>query len=171
MTKTKNPKNYIWIAIVIIAFIGIVWIARPASPRPTVISPTVSGPNGTFVASENQYDFGAISMAGGKVTRIFTVENRGDNPLTITKLYTSCMCTTAILKAAGRVKGPFGMAGHGFTPRINETLSPDEEATVEVIFDPAAHGPAGVGRTERVVYLENNAGPALELKISATVTP
>ncbi|KKT83316.1 MAG: hypothetical protein UW81_C0021G0020, partial [Candidatus Giovannonibacteria bacterium GW2011_GWC2_44_9] len=41
----------------------------------------------------------------------------------------------------------------------------------EVVFDPAAHGPAGVGRIERAVYLENSASEALQLKFSATVTP
>ena len=81
------------------------------------------------------------------------------------------MCTEATLKIGSRAAGPFGMPGHGFAQRISETIRPNEEAAVEVVFDPAAHGPAGVGRIERAVYLENSASEALQLKFSATVTP
>ena len=63
------------------------------------------------------------------------------------------------------------MAGHGFTPRLDERLAPGESAQVEVVFDPAAHGPAGIGQTDRIVTIENDGGPSLELRFSALVTP
>jgi len=63
------------------------------------------------------------------------------------------------------------MPGHIAVPRINKSLNPGEEAIVEVVFDPTAHGPAGVGTIQRVVTIENNAGEPLELQFSAVVTP
>lgn len=81
------------------------------------------------------------------------------------------MCTTAVLVIDDKRSGPYGMPGHGFIPKINETMNVGEEATVEVIFDPAAHGPAGVGRIERKITIENNAGQSLELEFTALVTP
>ena len=129
------------------------------------------GKNGILAAQENNYDFGSISMSAGKVSKTFAIKNTGTDALAVSQLYTSCMCTEATLKIGGRSVGPFSMPGHGFAQRINEIIQPNEEAAIEVVFDPAAHGPAGVGRIERAVYLENSAGAALELKFSATVTP
>jgi hypothetical protein len=62
------------------------------------------------------------------------------------------------------------MPGHGFIPSIGEILDAGASVDVEVVFDPAAHGPAGVGRIERVVTLENSAGAPLEFRFSANVT-
>ena len=165
----QNQNKLIWTGVILAALIGFIWMARPA-PQSGTASP-VLGKNGVLAARENNYDFGSISMAAGKVSKTFAIKNTGMDALAVSQLYTSCMCTEATLKIGGRSAGPFGMPGHGFAQRINETILPNEEAVVEVVFDPVAHGPAGVGRIERAVYLENSAGAALELKFSATVTP
>ncbi len=117
------------------------------------------------------FDFGNISMAAGNVSHRYWIKNAGAAPLTITNLSTSCMCTVATLITPAGKKGPFGMTGHGLTTRVAEVLAPGETAQVEVVFDPAAHGPAGIGRTERIVTIGNDAGPPLELRFSALVTP
>ena len=110
-------------------------------------------------------------MAAGNVSHLYWIKNISGDSLTITKLSTSCMCTVATLITPAGKKGPFGMAGHGPTPRLVERLAPGETAQVEVVFDPAAHGPAGIGRTERIVTVGNDAGLPLELRFSAMVTP
>ncbi|MEK7877083.1 MAG: DUF1573 domain-containing protein [Pseudomonadota bacterium] len=117
------------------------------------------------------FDFGKISMAAGNVSHRYWIKNVSGDPLTITKLSTSCMCTVATLITHAGKKGPFGMAGHGPAPRLAERLAPGETAQVEVVFDPAAHGPAGIGQTDRIVTIGNDAGPSLELRFSALVTP
>jgi len=96
--------------------------------------------------------------------------NKTEQPVTIKKIYTSCMCTTAVLKQGDQSWGPYGMPGHGFMPAVNKTVRPGEELSLEVIYDPNAHGPAGVGYVERLVYLATDKGLDL-LKITATVTP
>ena len=69
------------------------------------------------------------------------------------------MCTTARLSHEGHTEGPFGMQGHGNTiPNINVEIMPGQKADMEIIFDPAAHGPAGVGPIEREAYIETSRG-------------
>ena len=81
------------------------------------------------------------------------------------------MCTEATLILGGKSYGPYGMPGHGFVPRADQTLAPNEEAEILVEFDPAAHGPAGVGYIERAVIIEDDSGPIADFMIKTTVTP
>ncbi len=164
-----NKTTIIGITIAILILAAIIWIARPTSQNDSAISPA-SISNGTLVAEEVSFDFGAISMATGEVEHSFKIKNASAKPIIIEKIYTSCMCTTATLVKNDKKFGPYGMPGHGFIPKINEPINPNEEATIEIVFDPAAHGPAGIGPTIRLVYIENS-GETLELKISANVTP
>lgn len=141
------------------------WNGTSAQPATSASAATV------LTVTPANYDFGSVSMAAGPVRRQFTVSNGGSSPVTMTKLSTSCMCTKASLLVGGRQVGPFGMPGHGAIPRIQEVLPAGGSATLEVTFDPAAHGPAGVGRVDRQVTLETNSGAPLKVAIAATVTP
>lgn len=146
---------------------------QPAAGQPTAGQPTAGQRSGVrALASVSPfYNFGKISMAAGNVSKVYWIKNISGDPLNINKLSTSCMCTDATLITREGRKGPFGMPGHGPTPRIEERLAPGESAQVEVVFDPAAHGPAGIGQTDRIVTIENDAGLPLELRFSAMVTP
>ncbi len=184
MNKNKTITS---ILVAVLFLVGFIWLARPKLPnegglaRPSAQNTSstqvnnnanVLGAQGAVtVAESNNYDFGTISMAAGKVSREFTIKNTSSEAVTLQKIYTSCMCTTATLTNNRKQFGPFGMPGHASIPRIDQAINPNEEATVDVVFDPAAHGPAGVGKIERVVTIENSAGQPVELKFSALVTP
>ena len=146
---------------------------KPAQSRSTAsVSPASVSPAGALRARETNFNFGSISMAAGKVTHLYRFRNAGAEPIVLGKMYTSCMCTTAALvKSSGRKFAPVGMPGHTPIPTLNETMQPNEEAMVEVVFDPAAHGPAGIGPIDRVVTIEHSAGQPLELAFTANVTP
>lgn len=169
-----NKKlSFVVAGAAILLLVVIAVTKRPAPSAPAASAEETYVPRqdaAALVASEPSYDFGTVSMANGLVRHEFKIKNEGSNPLTISELYTSCMCTNAIFKRAGKEKGPFGMPGHGFVPKLGETLAPGEEAIIEVVFDPAAHGPAGVGPIQRVVSLNTEAG-SNELGIRALVTP
>lgn len=163
-------NKYLIIGVIsILALVGLIWFARPA-PSNNNLANVSSGPPATVASDESSFDFGQVSMASGKVSHLFKIKNTGGQNLDISKLYTSCMCTVATLISGGKKFGPFGMAGHGFIPKINASVASGSEADVEVVFDPAAHGPAGVGPIQRVVYLETSAGEKM-FEISAVVTP
>lgn len=162
-------KTLVGIIIAVVFLVGIIWMAQPSAGQEAVI-PLKS--NGTLVVEgENNYDFGKISMASGKVSNKFKIKNTSSEAVVINKMYTSCMCTTVTLITNEKQIGPVGMLGHGFVPDINQFINSNTEVIIEVIFDPAAHGPAGVGRIQRVVTLENNAGQPVELTFTAVVTP
>jgi hypothetical protein len=145
------------------------WLSqKSAKPAETVSS----AGGGELVAENSAFDFGEVSMARGVVNTTFAVRNQGGKPIKITRVYTSCICTEASLVLKNKeILGPFGMPGHGFIPRLNVVLESGESATVMVTFDPAAHGPTGIGRVSRSVYLENDAGAPLTLNFTAKVVP
>ena len=81
------------------------------------------------------------------------------------------MCTQATLDLNGQKFGPYGMPGHGVVPTFNATLPAQGEAVITAVFDPAAHGPAGIGKIARTIILETSDGASLEVGFSAFVTP
>lgn len=164
-----KKTTVIGIAIAMAVLGGIAWAGQNAPRREK--TQDVPQSIGKLTAAESAFDFGSISMVAGTVRHQFKIKNEGPELVSISTLYTSCMCTRATLKVDDRALGPFGMPGHGPLPRLSESLGAGAEAEVEVEFDPAAHGPAGVGRIQRTVTIENSTGQALELGIAALVTP
>lgn len=162
---SKFTLGIIVVSVLILG--GIVWLSYPrAGDR---VKPA-SGGQVALAADHNSFDFGTISMAKGKVSQVFTFKNSGAESIKLTKLYTSCMCTAANIQINGKNYGPYGMIGMGIDT-LNENLGPGQEAKLTVIFDPAAHGPAGVGSIIRDVTVENNAGVPLVFQFTANVTP
>jgi hypothetical protein len=177
---TPMPKRhrmlYVLVAVSVAAIGGGIYASWPTlagrgdAQAATVASEQPSA-GGTLASMAPFFNFGTVSMRAGKVVHKYAVSNIGSSPVTITRLSTSCMCTEATLVTASARRGPFGMEGHAPIPSIREQLGVGEMAQVEVVFDPAAHGPAGVGRIDRTVTLQNSAGRPLELAFTAMVTP
>lgn len=167
-------KKIIWPAALILIFLVLLIVL--AGPKKDAEKAAAGGNRLTaslinLAAEEKSFDFGRISMAAGNVSHSFGIKNNGAEPINISKIYTSCMCTTARLETMEGQTPFFGMPGHGFTPKIKREIKAGEEAVIEVIFDPAAHGPAGVGPISRFVYLESGEGKPFEFSFSAVVTP
>jgi hypothetical protein len=164
-----NKKAVIIIIVVIAAILGFMaWgYDRMAGPTTAQLSEKSS-----LTASEVLYDFGTISMASGTVDHKFQITNPTDKDITITNLETSCMCTTAFfVNADGSKTGPFGMPGMGGATAANETIPAHGTQNIDVVFDPAAHGPAGVGDIDRTIDATEKDGGTLQLEIKAVVTP
>jgi len=168
INNMKKYQGIIWTFVGAVAVIGLLWFLQTASKSNS--APPVST-SGILSAEESSFNFGNVSMAAGKVSHSFTIKNIGSEPLSITRIYTSCMCTEAKLFKNNNTIGPFGMQGMGYNPALNEILMPNEQAQIQVVFDPAAHGPAGLGRIERTVSVENNGKGRLDISISASVMP
>lgn len=161
--------------ILVLVVVGAIWLLAISKQGDSSLtnggSANVSGIlPGSLTINPASFDFGSISMARGKVGATFALKNISSGAIDISRIVTSCMCTQASLFLGNDRLGPFGMPGHGIVPRVNRQLASGAEAALEVVFDPAAHGPAGIGRIERVVSVETNKG-TLEARISATVTP
>jgi hypothetical protein len=179
MKPTVSTTNKMLYALIVFSVIAIGFgiyqsqqkaaTAQAAAPAAQV--QTVQQP-GALVSSRANYDFGTISMGAGKVSTTYRIKNEGAAPLALDKIYTSCMCTEAtLITASGRKQGPFGMPGHGPLKAVSGQLAAGETALLEVVFDPAAHGPSGVGRIERVITVEAKGAAPLELGMVAMVRP
>lgn len=163
-----NTKTIIIIVLIAVAVLGfMVWgYSRMVGPTQAQLSEKSS-----LTAAEIFYDFGTISMANGKVDHMFQITNPTDENITINNLQTSCMCTAAyIVNGSSRV-GPYGMPGMGGTTAADSVIPAHGTQSIDVVFDPAAHGPAGVGNIDRFIYATEENGGTLQLEIKAVVTP
>jgi len=161
-------KNLILVIVFAVIIGGMIWLGRPnrnISPENQVAVST-SG----LIIDKTFHDFGTISMQKGKVSTTYVLTNNSSDPIKTAKLYTSCMCTTAQFVQNGKVSELFGMPGHGPVPTLVRSIASGEKVDVIVIFDPAAHGPAGIGIIERAVRLETVKG-ITELNFRANVIP
>lgn len=147
----KTKKIFIIVLLVILIVGGLIFgLAN--------YSATQNGKNNQTVAkikiSPLEYDAGTVSMSAGLVKHTYQVENIGQGDLKIDKIWTSCMCTTAKLRVGDKISSEFGM--HSAPAFWSQKISPGEIGYLEVIFDPAFHGPSGVGLLSRAVYLSTN---------------
>jgi hypothetical protein len=139
-----------------------------ASVSDTVGTETVS----SLESTTTFHDFGTISMKNGNVSKDFVFTNSTQKDVVIKGIETSCMCTQAFLVALdGFQKGPFGMSGMGGATSLNEIVRPGEVRTLRVVYDPNAHGPAGVGSIDRFVTITDSSNSRLRYEIKAVVTP
>ena len=165
---TKQFKVLVVGSILIIGLGGVLFFAQP-DDRPDTVN--TNGGENILQVSEQLHDFGTISMKDGLVTNVFKIKNPQVEAMRLTKLYTSCMCTKAKLTVNGKTEGPFGMPGHGSVPTFNQIIESNAEAEIEVVFDPNAHGPSGVGLIQREIVLEGSGGKLVTVEIKANVTP
>ncbi len=162
-------KNIVIITILIlVGLTGLMWWGK-STQKPTG---TNTNKKSVLTTSEKLYNFDTISMKDGDVTKEFTVTNPTDKDILVSTLVTSCMCTQAfIVESDGTTKGPFKMPSMGYVPPANETIKAGESRIIRVVYDPNAHGPAGVGQIDRFVTLTDSSGGSLQLEIKALVTP
>lgn len=113
--------------------------------------------------NKSDFDFGNIPIHGGKVSTAFKVTNEGDEPVTLTKVTTSCMCTDATIDGK-----TFGLH---MDPVANIIIAPKSSKDVTVTYDPLAHGDKAVGPVTRVVAITTNSSvtPNLMFKFAGNV--
>ena len=154
-----------------ILFIGLIILSKKYQFKAATSSNSTK--ENTVVASyDKRQDLGTIPMSQGVKKLAFAYKNATDQPLKLSNLYTTCMCTKAKIKLGDKNTVFAGMKGHtaGLMP-INPdiTLEPGQEMVIDVEFDPNAHGPKGVGPITRSVIIETD-GEKLEFMFSGTVT-
>ncbi len=99
------------------------------------------------------FDLGSVPINGGVVTREYVFKNITSGSMKLRKIATSCMCTTASVTIGDKTTRFFSMEGSGSNPLVNLDLQSGESGKVTFRFDPAAHGPKGVGAFDRSIWL------------------
>ncbi len=118
-------------------------------PGPAIPLLPTGGPQPEIAVNERFFDFGSIGPTD-VVTREFVIANLGDGPLTISRAYTTCGCTTA-----------------DFTSAV---IPPGKVVLVTLRFDAGFHDTAGQ-TVRRGIIIENNDPdrPSAEIWIQASV--
>ncbi len=164
-----NKNMVATIALIALAIVGLMWWGS-ANDMPAHSQPAVNMKS-ALSALQKTFDFGVISMKNGNVDHVFKIANPTDKDVLIERLSTSCMCTTAyIIEGASRT-GPFGMPGMGYGSKASKLFRAGGTMDIDVVFDPNAHGPAGIGPMERTIDLTDANGGVLQLQIKALVRP
>lgn len=124
--------------------------------------------NARISVDQKTFDWGNIPYSGGNATKIFTIKNTGSDTLKLTGVKTSCTCTKAQVAIGGKSSPYFSM--HATSAWVGE-VAPGQEAQLTVIFDPAFHGPTGVGPIERIISMQTNdtQNPTLEFSLKGVV--
>ncbi|OGM12980.1 hypothetical protein A3A76_01425 [Candidatus Woesebacteria bacterium RIFCSPLOWO2_01_FULL_39_23] len=151
----------------VLLIIGFVALSGKSSSEEIKPMGDVSG----ISVEPSNYNLGDVPIKGGTVTKEYKIKNTTNNTIKLKKLATSCMCTKAKVKIGDKETRLFGMEGMGDkNPSVNLEVAPNEEMLVTAIFDPAAHGPQGVGPFDRSVFLTfSDPSGVRELKFSGKV--
>jgi hypothetical protein len=161
-------SQYLVIAVIlgiILMSVGTIW----AVVKMTAVEEITATSQVELQLEQTTYDWGTISMADGKVSADFEIANKGEEVLKIYGITTTCTCTTAQFFWEGGNSPLFSMHG-----RSNNVVSIDPGQTVnlKVVFDPAYHGPSGVGPATRGVLMKTNDvnRPEIQFTTQAEVT-
>ena len=162
----------ILVAALVFTFLLIIgfafWQGKPKEESP---EPIVAGDVAGVEINPLSYDLGDVPIDGGIVTKEYEVKNSTEGVLNLKKLATSCMCTTASFEVGETNTKFFGMEGHGDkNPSVNIEIGPGQSGKVVTRFDPAAHGPQGVGPFDRSIFLTfSDPAGVKELKFNGVV--
>lgn len=155
----------LWIGVITVAILGIViYFGSQMGKTPQV--PTQQSVN-LNIGIQN-HDWGTIDYDQGVVSQTFPFTNNSQSVLEIYDILTSCMCTTAQLITPSQTSRKFGM--HEKTGTVF-FVQPGETVQLKVEFDPAFHGPSGIGPITRTVTMRTNdaAHPQLTFTLSGQV--
>jgi hypothetical protein len=121
---------------------------EPFNPASVPFLPK-DGPQPKIALSETLYNFGSIGL-NDVVTMEFVIANQGAAPLTISRAYTTCGCTTA-----------------EFTATI---IPPGQVSIMNLVFDAGFHFTGGQ-TVKRGVIIESNdpRNPQTEIWVQASV--
>ncbi len=154
------------------AAVGAVPVGTDSAAEIRTLDNTIPQREVGFSADRLEHDFGMVRLDDGKVSARFNVKNSTTETIRVARLFTSCMCTTVSLHFAdSTVAGPFGMPGHESETVLNRTFAPGEEFVATMTFDPAAHGPMGVGEVVRQALFQTEEGDLFRLSVKANVLP
>lgn len=127
-------------------------------------------PELSLEADRPEHDFGRVPIDGGKVETLFDIVNEAPGEVRLLSVATSCGCTEAVAEFAdGSTVGAFDLPSDGQENDAGRKVSAGESFKVRVVFDPAAHGPDGIGELMREVILATRDGAQTRLAIRANV--
>lgn len=168
---TKEGKIVLGIIVGTIILIGgLAYLLTKSSGGGEKDSFILNSPaQGLMASPSGSMNLGEVPYNGGIVSKIFDIKNTTSDLITLRKITTSCMCTSAKFSIDGKESKFYGMEMNGdLNPIVDYKVPAGATAQVTFNFDPAAHGPQGVGPFDRVITLFFDNGYE-ELKFNGNV--
>jgi len=175
--KRENQMFYGILIFLLLVFIYSIYsltnvISSPITAHVTADSPdellSNSGAPSLIEIKESIKDIGIIKQSPELIKTSFEFSNIGDKDLIIDYISTSCMCTSAVINYNGEKSPVFG----GKSPTSEDyelVLPPGKTATVEVSYDPMAHGIQKEDRQDMVrvitLYTNDPSSPQVQLRV------
>lgn len=156
------------VIIILVSVLALVVVSSYVTNKFRTPEGVEASENARVEFGETRKDRGEVKINQGLLVTDFLIKNVGSDPLILYDVSTSCMCTVATIEIDGVSSPEFKM---GERSSYTAMVLPGGTATVKLIFDPAFHGPNGVGPVTRQVMMRTNdsSQPKLEFIISATV--
>lgn len=151
------------ISTVILLFGGIFFLTKTTSTSQITASQNARA----YTVDPTSFDWGTIPMNKGNITKTFIIKNTGTDTLKLFNVKTSCHCTKAYVTINGNDSPSFGM--DSLSSWTGEVPA-GKEAKLTVVFDPAFHGPQGIGPINRFVSVETNDKANAKLTFTLTGT-
>lgn len=157
------------VGVILVSIVALIGGASLVSKGNTETTNVPASKNTEVVINETSHDWGEIGINDGNVEKLFKIKNEGSETLKLSNVVTSCMCTTAQLSLEDNASPVFGM--HSKSSYIFEIPS-GKTAELKVTFDPAFHGPSGVGPISRQITVKTNDvdKPELNFMLTAMVS-
>lgn len=119
----------------------------------------------TISIEPDSYDFGEVSVKKGVVSTKMKIKNTGKSDLIINNLDSSCMCTSASINFNG-IEGPvFGMSMHGNPKDWLVSIPPEQEAELNIYYDPTMHPEIAGQHLVRIISIYSNDPIEFEKKV------
>ncbi len=148
-------KTVWWVLGLIILFLGVTYgvyyLSQTQKPETKATLYKLTDKERPRLAfNSNSKDMGRMKVSDTK-TETFMIENKGEKPLNIFGISSTCGCTFGQLEYRGQKSGRFSM--HSNSNYIL-TLNPKEKAKLYVIYKPALMPVQG--QVERAVVIRTN---------------
>ncbi len=131
-------------------------IREAGDKRPQIILDSIS------------FDFGRVTKKQGKVSKIFRLSNKGNSPLIIKNIKTSCPCATVSLKV-NKIKSPY-FGTEGSPQNWQAQITPHQHGELELIVDLASqHVKAGKLIRDATIISNDPLYPETTVRIEAEV--
>ena len=158
-------------SLALVAVVVMIVLSDPALNKTSTSAFKKDDPHRPIVIlSLNKIDWGEISLRDIKESEV-ELKNDGVSSLEITKLSTSCDCTSVRLFYNGTETKEYSMDMEGMRQALNDKISiaPKTSAKLKVIYRPFVMPVDGA--VTRQVFIETNdpVNPKLEIKASAVV--
>ncbi|MFA4872991.1 MAG: DUF1573 domain-containing protein [Patescibacteria group bacterium] len=153
------------IILIIMVMGGVLAAALSQRGAPIPQYTTQESPAPRLLIDETVFDFGTMKLEETKVKEI-RLTNRGEKPLVINDVITSCDCTFAQFIIGGRESPRFSMHRN---PQWRGEISPRGEAVVRVTYQPSIMPVKGRVTREVVFRTNDPLRPLVNLKFTADV--